>query len=88
MRNFRPRLNVLLRKFKPGNTLLVWQLDRLGRSLRYLVDTIDHLGKKNMHFVSLTGYIDTPSWGGFLLFHMRSSKAHSSESVSRLSGQP
>ncbi|GGB97117.1 recombinase [Oxalicibacterium flavum] len=71
----RPGLNALLRKLKPGNTLVVWRLDRLGRSLRYLVDTIDHLGKKDVHFVSLTENIDTTSSGGVLLFHMMAAMA-------------
>ncbi len=77
----RPGLDALLRKLKPGNTLVVWRLDRLGRSLRYLVDAIDKLGKKNVHFVSLTENIDTTTSGGLLLFHMMAALAEFERSL-------
>jgi len=71
----RPGLDALLRKLKPGNTLVVWRLDRLGRSLRNLVDLVDRLGKKNIQFVSLTENIDTTYSGGLLIFHMMAALA-------------
>lgn len=77
----RPGLDSLLRKLKPGNTLVVWRLDRLGRSLRYLVDLVDKLGKKGIQFVSLTENIDTTHSGGILLFHMMAALAEFERSL-------
>ncbi|MEI2418449.1 recombinase family protein, partial [Orrella sp. JC864] len=77
----RPGLDAVLRKLKPGDTLVVWRLDRLGRSLRYLVDTIDKLGKKGIQFVSLTENIDTTHSGGMLLFHMMAALAEFERSL-------
>ncbi|WP_353172456.1 recombinase family protein [Paracandidimonas soli] len=71
----RPGLNRLLNNLKPGDTLVVWRLDRLGRSLRYLVSMIETLGKNSIHFISLTENIDTSSSGGKLLFHMMAALA-------------
>ncbi|MDY6980137.1 MAG: recombinase family protein [Pseudomonadota bacterium] len=53
-----------------GDTLIVWKLDRLGRSLADLIHLIDGIGKAGGGFVSLTEAIDTTSAGGRLLFHM------------------
>lgn len=77
----RPGLNKLLRKIKAGDTLVVWRLDRLGRSLPYLVNTIEALGKKHVHFVSLMENIDTSTSGGKLLFHMMAALAEFERSL-------
>lgn len=77
----RPGLDALIKKLKPGDALVVWRLDRLGRSLRYLVDIIDRLGKNNIHFVSLMENIDTTSSGGRLLFHMMAALAEFERSL-------
>ena len=53
-----------------GDTLVVWRLDRLGRSLNDLIAIIDELGKRGIEFVSLTESIDTTSAGGRLYFHL------------------
>lgn len=77
----RPGLRNLQKRIKAGDTLVVWRLDRLGRSLRYLVDTIDMLGKDNIHFVSLTENVDTTTSGGKLLFHMMAALAEFERSL-------
>ncbi|MGB6104725.1 MAG: recombinase family protein [Pusillimonas sp.] len=80
-KTMRPGLRGLQNKIKPGDTLVVWRLDRLGRSLRYLVDTIDKLGRDSIHFVSLTENIDTTTSGGKLLFHMMAALAEFERSL-------
>ena len=60
----------LLRSLKPGDTLIVWRLDRLGRSLRDLIEIVEKLRRRKIEFVSLTENIDTASAGGRLVFHM------------------
>jgi DNA invertase Pin-like site-specific DNA recombinase len=53
-----------------GDTLVVWRLDRLGRSLRHLIDTITGLNERGVGFKSLTENIDTTTSGGKLVFHI------------------
>jgi DNA invertase Pin-like site-specific DNA recombinase len=53
-----------------GDTLVVWRLDRLGRSLRHLIDTITTLDEKGIGFKSLQENIDTTTSGGKLVFHI------------------
>lgn len=53
-----------------GDVLVVWKLDRLGRSLGFLCDLIERLGKKGGGFLSLTDGIDTTTSGGKLVFHI------------------
>src|SRR5947209_12331408 len=50
----------------PGDTLVVWKLDRLGRSLKQLIETVENLQKRNIHLVSLTEHIDTTTATGKL----------------------
>ncbi|TDY16849.1 DNA invertase Pin-like site-specific DNA recombinase [Paraburkholderia sp. BL6665CI2N2] len=66
----RPGLERALRAMKNGDTLVVWRLDRLGRSLSKLVDLVNRLGKKGMHFTCLSESIDTTSSTGSFTFHM------------------
>lgn len=66
----RPGLDAALAQLKRGDTLIVWRLDRLGRSLIGLVQLIDELGKRGVEFISLAESIDTSSPGGRLVFHM------------------
>ena len=49
---------------------MVWRLDRLGRSLRHLIDTVQTLESQGVAFRSLTESIDTSTPGGKLIFHM------------------
>lgn len=74
-KNDRPGLNKLLKEIKTGDSLVVWRLDRLGRSLPYLVNIIESLGQRQIHFVSLTENIDTSTSGGKLLFHLMAALA-------------
>lgn len=53
-----------------GDTLVVWRLDRLGRSLRHLIDTVTELQEEGIGFKSLTESIDTTTSGGKLVFHI------------------
>src|ERR671929_847759 len=66
----RPGLDEALRFVRPGDTLVVWRLDRLGRSLQHLIQTITDLHKKGIGFRSLTEQIDTTKSGGKLIFHI------------------
>ncbi|WP_081058776.1 recombinase family protein [Burkholderia cepacia] len=66
----RPGLDKALCRLKSGETLVVWRLDRLGRSLIKLIDLISLLEKRNVKFESLTEKIATDSPAGVLLFHM------------------
>lgn len=53
-----------------GDSLIVWKLDRLGRSLRHLIDTVNKLQSKGVEFVSLQESVDTTTSGGKLVFHI------------------
>src|SRR6202140_4920941 len=55
---------------RAGDTLVVWRLDRLGRSLKHLIDTITDLNNRNIGFKSITENIDTTTSGGKLIFHI------------------
>src|SRR5215207_1851051 len=69
-RTDRPVLEQLLDQLRPGDTLVVWKLDRLGRSLRHLVDIITGLADRGVGFCSLQEAIDTTTPGGKLVFHV------------------
>ncbi|WP_063805072.1 recombinase family protein [Burkholderia ubonensis] len=71
----RSGLNQALANLKAGDTLVVWRLDRLGRSLSKLVNLIDDLGKRGVEFVSLTESIMTHTPGGMLIFHLMAALA-------------
>jgi DNA invertase Pin-like site-specific DNA recombinase len=66
----RPGLDRLLDQLRPGDTLVVWRLDRLGRSLRHLIETTQALEARGVAFRSLTESIDTSTPGGKLIFHV------------------
>lgn len=55
---------------REGDTLVVWRLDRLGRSLRHLIDTVTRLADRGVGFRSLQESIDTTTPGGRLIFHV------------------
>src|SRR5712691_3523455 len=66
----RPALAKVLDQLRPGDTLVVWKLDRLGRSLRHLIDTVAELQRRDIGFRSLQENIDTTTPGGKLIFHI------------------
>ena len=71
----RPELDACLRALQPGNTLVVWKLDRLGRTVRGLAELLHQLDEKGVRFRSLTEGIDTSTSTGRLMFHVIASVA-------------
>ncbi len=66
----RPALDALLDQARPGDTVVVWRLDRLGRSLRHLIETVADLEHRGVAFVGVTESIDTSTPAGRLVFHV------------------
>ncbi|GLS74754.1 recombinase family protein [Oharaeibacter diazotrophicus] len=67
----RPELSRLLNDMlRAGDTLVIWKLDRLARSLKQLIQTADDLKQRGIGLISITDAIDTSSPGGMLVFHM------------------
>lgn len=66
----RPGLKKALAMLEAGDTLAVWKLDRLGRSLRQLIDTAEAINAKGANLRSVTEAIDTGTAGGRVLFHV------------------
>ncbi len=66
----RPGLASALRAIRPGDVLVVWKLDRLARSLPYLIEVLEDLGRRGVEFESVTERIDTTSPYGEFVFHL------------------
>jgi len=66
----RPQLDRMLDQLRPGDVVVVWRLDRLGRSLKNLIALVEDLAEKGVGFRSLTENIDTTTNGGKLVFHI------------------
>ena len=66
----RPGLERVREMLRAGDVLVVWRLDRLGRSLRHLIDLMTELEGEGIGFQSVTEAIDTTSPGGKLVFHI------------------
>ena len=66
----RAGLDSATKYLRPGDTLVVWKLDRLGRSLKHLIEVINDFSKKGVFFKSVKENIDTSSSGGKLTFHL------------------
>lgn len=66
----RKELLAALAFLRDGDVLVVWKLDRLGRSLKHLIETVTKLQERNIGFISLTESIDTTTPGGKLIFHI------------------
>jgi DNA invertase Pin-like site-specific DNA recombinase len=66
----RKGLNEALAYLRPGDTLVVWKLDRAGRSLPHLIELLKDLQGRGIEFLSLTEQINTMTPGGKLIFHL------------------
>jgi DNA invertase Pin-like site-specific DNA recombinase len=66
----RPQLDKALKVLAQGDVLVVWKLDRLGRSLSHLIEIVGDLGDRKIGFTSISESIDTTSAGGRLIFHV------------------
>lgn len=76
VKSARPGLDQCLAQLQQGDTLLVWRLDRLGRSMPHLVELIEELRNRGVGFRSVNdGVIDTTSASGELIFHIFSALA-------------
>src|SRR5690349_12204216 len=71
----RPGLTEAMSHLRPGDTLVVWRLDRLGRNLKHLIDTITDLDEKGIGFKTLQESMDTTTSGGRLIFNFFASLA-------------
>ena len=69
-RTDRPELAKALAHGRKGDVVVVWKLDRLGRSLPHLIDTVHDLEERRIGFRSLTDNIDTTTASGRMFFHM------------------
>lgn len=66
----RPGLQAAVDQLRAGDTLVVWRLDRLGRTLKHLIATVTDLSDKGIGFKSLQENMDTTTSGGKLIFHI------------------
>ena len=79
----RPELTAALDYAREGDTLVVWKLDRLARSIRQLIETVEDLERRRIGLRSLTEAIDTATPGGRLVFHVFAALAEFERSVIR-----
>ena len=79
----RPQLQAALDYARPGDTLVVWKLDRLARSLKQLIETIELLAAREIGFRPLTEAIETTTTGGRLVFHIFASLAEFERAIIR-----
>ncbi len=79
----RPELMAALGFLRSGDTLVVWKLDRLARSMQQLIETVDGLHGRGIDLRSLTESIDTATPGGRLIFHIFGALAEFERSVIR-----
>lgn len=79
----RPQLRAALDYCRAGDILVVWKLDRLGRSLRELIDLVNELREGGVEFRSLRESLDTTTPGGKLVFHVFGSVAEFERDIIR-----
>lgn len=77
----RPQLERLLDSLREGDKVVVWRLDRLGRSIKDLIALVELFKERGVQFVSLTENIDTSSPSGELIFHIFASVAQFERSL-------
>ncbi|HGU7323928.1 TPA: recombinase family protein [Legionella pneumophila] len=71
----RPGLEMALEVLRKNDTLVVWKLDRLGRTVKGLIDLVNQLHQKGIHFKSVTDNVDTSTPAGRFFFHVMASLA-------------
>jgi len=71
----RPQFDLALKRCRAGDTLVVWKLDRLGRSVMQLIHTVNDLKARGVHFKSLTEGFDTNTSMGMMIFHIMAAMA-------------
>jgi len=71
----RPGLSMALEVLRKNDTLVVWKLDRLGRTVKGLIDLVNFLHQKEIHFKSITDNVDTSTPAGRFFFHVMASLA-------------
>jgi DNA invertase Pin-like site-specific DNA recombinase len=79
----RPGLDEAFSHLRAGDTLVVWRLDRLGRTLRHLIETVSDLEAKGIGFRSLQESIDTTTSSGKLIFHVFGALAEFERNLTR-----
>lgn len=79
----RDGLSAMLKALRRGDVLIVWRLDRLGRSIVHLIALVETLKRRGIGFISLTESIDTSSAGGQLIFHILAALAEFEKSLIR-----
>lgn len=77
----RPQLERLLDSLREGDKVIVWRLDRLGRSIKDLIELVELFKQRGVQFVSLSENIDTSSPSGELIFHIFASVAQFERSL-------
>lgn len=71
----RPGLNKMMEMIREGDTLIIWKLDRLGRSLKNLIEFVSQLNERGIHLKSITDSIDTSTASGKFFFHIMAALA-------------
>lgn len=79
----RDGLSAMLKALRREDVLIVWRLDRLGRSIVHLISMVETLKRRGIGFISLTESIDTASAGGQLIFHILAALAEFEKSLIR-----